>query len=279
MRPFLASEVVVGKNVGRAWEDLASLPATSALWMLSTEVLELICYGCQKIIDMGSNRTNHSIKFRWTRDSAHSIVQCRKYPGCLTRRMDFVCLRDFFDNDTWPTERLYDLGFKSSLIDWLTLDSDAPPVCMWAGYDMSEMSWAKQLCLFARALRDDCWTAIKGGMVGGVHEGRLTDANVIRLLDAPYEMRASSYKGRLVWVADNADLDARLEAAWTEDASGMEGFFMNWAVGRLHVVESSDVTNSKLTLKPSVLAGRPSRHSNAPASSSLPSLETWRVIN
>ncbi len=121
------------------------------------------------------------------------------------------------------------------------------------------------VALFARALRDDCCTSIQSGSVPAVYEARLTARNLLRIMNPSSSAKASVHKGRLVWIAEDGDLDKRFREAWNEWENekpvGLMGFQTNFQVGTVHMIESMDVTNSKMEIHPSVIL--PQRETDA----------------
>ena len=66
------------------------------------------------------------------------------------------------------------------------------------------------------------------------------------LMDPPDTARPSLYKGCLVWVA----MSSKIREILSQDHQSEEAFHRYFSAGQLHLVTSSDVTNSKIKLQP-----------------------------
>ena len=90
---------------------------------------------------------------------------------------------------------LCEATFASDEIDWLTKAADLPPVQLWPGIDLrgKGFSLSQLLCLFARAMKDDCFASIQLGPVSAVREGRLTERGLLRLVDPDWQAGASAH--------------------------------------------------------------------------------------
>ena len=231
------------------------------LWELPSDILADIEWLCGRAVSDCRNKKNaNSVdKFRITQEQIKSILWERKHPGGLIRRTDFVPLWTFNNESGLISEdRMYQAVFGSDEISWLTISVDLPPVQPWPrvpppGFDLKSL-----ICLFARLMKDECFASIQLGPIVTIHEARLNEQGLLRIMDPDFASRASVYKGRLVWVAENDKLVRELCAAWDDDAwdwmapFGLESFCSNFMHGSLHVVEAMDVTNSKMQLRPPV---------------------------
>ena len=235
------------------------------LWELPSEILTDIKWACDWAMwdakPQGSrNHAANSVdKFRITWEQINSILWERRHPGGLIRRTDFVPLWTFNAiNDLIGEETMYQAVFGNDEVSWLTMSVDLPPVQPWPGVALEDFDVKSLMCLFARQMKDDCFASIQLGPIVSIHEARLNEQGIFRIMDPSFTSRASVYKGRLVWVAENNKLAKELCDAW-DDAEGkwiapcgLESFASNFIKGSLHVVEGMDVTNSKMKLRPPV---------------------------
>ena len=237
---------------------------------LSDNMLSLLMVACETALSdyngKGKAKKSHHVdKLRISHDSADSILQQRKHPRGLTRRLDFVPFVDF-QEDRVTLEMLRDACFAENEVAWLTNSTPLPPVQMWAGYEMSNFDLQTLVALFTRALRDDCCTSIQASSVPAVYEARLTTPSRLRLMNPEQGAKASVHKGRLVWIAEDTDLDARFRKEWEELVDrplGLKGFQENFGVGTMHMIDAMDVTNSKMDIHPSI--SLPQRETEAAA--------------
>ena len=245
-------------DAATSWSALpASKDRDLRLHELSNDMISLTIVACETALHKWSKvernkKTHHVDKFRITRDSLESILQQRKHPRGLTRRLDFVPYEDF----TRVTREMLERAcFAESEVEWLSNASPLPPVQMWAGHAMENLELPTLVALFTRALRDDCCTSIQTSSVPAVYEARLTAKSRLRLMNPDQGTRASVHKGRLVWIAEDNDLQERFRQAWRdgEKPLGLKGFFENFGVGTMHMIDAMDVTNSKMDIRPSVM--------------------------
>ena len=261
------------EDLATSWKTLGrSTDRTLRLHELSDTMLNLIMVACDRALNQWSAKkkkkskgSHHVEKIRITYESAESIMQQRKHPRGLTRRLDFVPYADFAEEQV-TLEMLRSACFGENAAAWLTNASPLPPVQMWAGHQINEkIKLPTLVALFARALRDDCCTSIQCGSVPAVYEARLTARNLLRIMNPSSDAKASVHKGRLVWIAEDSDLNKRFQEAWNEWENdkpvGLFGFQTNFQVGSMHMIESMDVTNSKMEIHPSVIL--PQRETDA----------------
>ena len=240
---------------------------------LSSTILSLITWACETALNewssKGRGKKNHHVdKLRITHDSADSILQQRKHPRGLTRRLDFVPHADFTEEAVTP-EVLRQACFADNEVAWLSDTSPLPPVQMWACYDgLKKIDLQTLVALFTRALRDDCCTSIQTSPVPAVYEARLTARNRLRIMNPDQGAKASVHKGRLIWIAEDTALEERFRQEWAgadEKPLGLTGFQENFGVGSMHMIDAMDVTNSKMDFRPSVIL--PQRETDAAADS------------
>ena len=208
-----------------SWKALnQSTDRTLRLHELSNTMLNLIVVGCERASTQSSSKkkskgsqSHHMDKIRITLHSAESIIQQRQHPRGLTRRLDFVPFADFTEKRV-TLEMLRSACFGENAVAWLTNASPLPPVQMWPGYQMTKkIKLPTMVALFTRALRDDCCTSIQSGSVPAVYEARLTARNLLRIMNPPSSAaKASVHKGRLVWIAEDGDLEKRFTEIWNE---------------------------------------------------------------
>ena len=250
-----------GDGHDNLWQELRLTDDESPLnlWELPTRILGGISKACKMGLNRAKKTSNFSDKLRITYDAVESILQERQHPRGLTRRVDFVP-HSVFISDQVTQEMLCEATFASDEVDWLTKAVSLPPVQLWPGIDLrgKGFSLSQLLCLFARAMKDDCFASIQLGPVSAVHEGRQTERGLLRLMDPNWQAGASAHKGRIVWVAENSDLVESFKDEDNEDMGwntlGNQSFYRNFAIGNLYLVESMDVTNSKMRLRPSINA-------------------------
>ncbi len=258
-------------DAATSWSALAVLTERDLrLHELSDNMLSLTMLACETALhewsSSGKAKKNHHVdKLRITHDSADSILQQRKHPRGLTRRLDFVPFVDF-KGEGVTLEMLRHACFAENEVAWLSNASPLPPVQMWAGYNMQNFDLQTLVALFTRALRDDCCTSIQTSSVPAVYEARLTARNRLRLMNPDQGAKASVHKGRLVWIAEDTDLQERFRQEWQELSDkplGLKGFQENFGVGTMHMIDAMDVTNSKMDIHPSIIL--PQRETDAAA--------------
>ena len=231
------------------------------LWELPNEILSDIADGCNAAIEDAYHASNIVDKFRITMGQIESILYEREHPRGLIRRTDFVPRSTFLASSNLITEdALYQAVFDTDEVSWLTRSVNLPPVQPWPNVALHDFRLQTLTCLFARTMKDECFASIQQGPVVSIHEARLTESGVLRIMDPSFNSRASIHKGRLVWVAENRELVDFLWESWDNEEGewlipfGLESFCRNFMKGSLHVVEGMDVTNSKIKMRPSLLS-------------------------
>ena len=211
-------------------------------------------------------------KFTWLVAVARNVSAVRRHPGCLVRRLDFIPLSELA------------CAIPQTVVDFALASATTPPVQLWAGHAdlVSGMSLPQLLTFYVRWLRDQCWAALQGCGIAAAHRAvvfpqepwpsllsRLPcvvsclaimlkesysnsryqpeECDVLRLLSQPDARGPSAFKGCVVWVALSSNLRQALGEAEEQDI-----FYKRFAAGSLHLVESCDVTNTKLKVKPMV---------------------------
>ena len=228
------------------------------LWELPVDILTDIEQTCRQVLQDCRNKGSNAVdKFRITLEQVEGILWDRAHPGGLIRRTDFVPISTFNPkNDLITPETMFQAAFGIDEVSWLTTSVDLPAVPSWPGHALDDFDLKSLLCLFARAMKDSCFASIRLGPVVSIHEARLNEGGILRIMDPAFKSRASVYKGRLVWVAEHNALVQALRDAWDDEEEqwiapfGLGSFCSNFYVGSLHVVESMDVTNSKMKLRP-----------------------------
>lgn len=243
-------------------ETEAGLPL--GLWELPDEILHAILMVGHYVRDNVAHRVKANQlldKYRIGLESVQTILRERQHPRGLIRRVDFVP-HSLFASELVTLDMLVaGAAFHTGELEWLTKATQLPAVQTWPGINMAEqgLELPALICLFARAMKNDCFASIQLGPVLAVHEARLTESGLLRIMDPQFGSKASLHKGHLVWVAKDDDLYKRFDEEWAEgymqwQGLGNEAFCKNFAVGALHVVEGMDVTNSKMRLKPKLFA-------------------------
>ena len=171
-----------------SWSALAvSTDRELRLHELSDSMLSLVMLACETALNQWNHKgrakkTHHVDKLRITHDSADSILQQRKHPRGLTRRLDFVPFADFKEEEV-TLEMLRSACFAENAVAWLGNASPLPPVQMWAGQNMEKFDLQTWVALFTRALRDDCCTSIQSSSVPAVYEARLVVLIILHEID------------------------------------------------------------------------------------------------
>jgi hypothetical protein len=234
------------------------------LWELPDAILTAILLVGHHVQDHVASRVQANQlldKHRIALESVQSILRERQHPRGLTRRVDFVPHSVFASKLVTPGMLETAAAFHEHEVDWLTKGTQLPAVQTWPGLNMVDqgLQLPALICLFTRAMKNDCFASIQLGPVLAVHEARLTESGLLRIMDPALGSKASVHKGHMVWVAKDVDLHKRFDEEWAEgymqwQGLGNEAFCKNFSVGTLHVVEGMDVTNSKMRLKPKLFA-------------------------
>ena len=232
--------VLVVSEESHDWQSL--VPAkNNRLWALEPAILQMIAAGCNHWLEQSTRSENKrtTTKMRWLVKIVQNVWQIKSFPNTLLRRLDFAPLEECL------------CQLPRSQLDFLTRDEGTPPVQLWAGRsDAVETFNSEELVsLFCRALKDQCWATMRTTSVMASHRALISrDADLLYLMEPPDTARPSLYKGCLVWVA----LSSAVRAVLMENSAPELAFHRYFATGQLHLVVSSDVTNSKLKLTPRV---------------------------
>ena len=191
-------------------------------------------------------------KLGWVLGQAKSVHETRSFLGvCVKRRTDFVRPENI-TND-FEVQHLFRTIFSPEFVEFLERGPDLPAFSSWHGRDMSaKLSLEQLICLFARNIRDECWTNILARNLVEIFPARLYKTWDKLEVGKHLEDKQSLMNGQLIWIVDKRTLHQSIPSL--VDRGGMRDDSRAWtdmfSQGSLHVVTKGDCNRRQITVHP-----------------------------